>query len=238
MKKICLIFLLAIVSLSTLQAQSLKGTVYELNSTEPIAQVDITNLSTKEIVQSSQMGEFTIPVKLDDLLTFAYPGFRTDTLVVTNLEFKRVYLTPIADFNLLEDVEISSLSDAQLDEQIAMADRQGGAVNTVFGGGVAISPSRIFGKKGKEARKRYQHLMAEKTDRAIMRKFSPELITSITPLEGEDLTRFITKYKPSYGFIMKADDEQLRLYIMDSFKAFNQLSDEEKRKITLPATGS
>jgi len=238
MKKICLILLLSTVSLSVLQAQSLKGTVYELNSSEPIGQVDVTNLTTKEEVQSSQMGEFTIAVKLDDLLTFAYPGFRTDTLVVTNLDFKRVYLTPIANFNLLEDVEISTLSDAQLDEQIAIADRQGGAVNTVFGGGVAISPSRIFGKKGKEARQRYQYLMAEKTDRAIMRRFSPELITSITPLEGEDLTRFIAKYKPSYGFIMKADDEQLRLYIMDSFKAFNQLSDEEKRKIALPTTGS
>ena len=238
MKKICLILLITIGSLSALQAQSLKGTVYELNSSEPIGQVDVTNLTTKEEVQSNQMGEFTIAVKLDDLLTFAYPGFRTDTLVVTSLDFKRVYLTPITNFNLLEDVEISTLSDAQLDEQIAIADGQGGAVNTIFGGGVAISPSRIFGKKGKEARQRYQYLMAEKTDRAIMRRFSPELITSITPLEGEDLTRFITKYKPTYGFIMKADDEQLRLYIMDSFKAFNQLSDEEKRKIALPATGS
>ena len=124
-------------------------------------------------MQSNQMGEFSIVVKLDDLLSFSYPGFRTDTIVVTNLDFKRVYLTPIANFNLLEDVEISTLSDVQLDEQIAIAENQGGAVSTVFGGGVAISPSRIFGRKGKEARKRYQYLMAEKTDRAIMRRFSP-----------------------------------------------------------------
>src|SRR5690606_1973180 len=158
MKKICLIFLLAIVSLSTLQAQSLKGTVYELNSTEPIAQVDITNLSTKEIVQSSQMGEFTIPVKLDDLLTFAYPGFRTDTLVVTNLEFKRVYLTPIHDVNVPEDEDISNLSDEQLDEHTAMTDRHGGDVITVLEGSVASYPFRILVKKGKEAPKLYQFL--------------------------------------------------------------------------------
>lgn len=237
MKKICLILLLAVGSISVLNAQNLKGTVYELNSSDPIGQVDITNLSTKEVVQSNQMGEFSIAVKLDDLLSFAYPGFRTDTIVVTSLDFKRVYLTPIADFNLLEDVQISSLSDAQLDEQIAIAERQGGgSVSTASGGGIAISPSRIFGKKGKEARRRYEYLMAEKTDRAIMRAFSPELITSLTPLQGEDLSRFIVKYKPTYGFIMKSDDEQLRLYIMDSFKEFNQLSDAEKSKIVLPQT--
>lgn len=69
-----------------------------------------------------------------------------------------------------------------------------------------------------------------------MDKFNPVLITSLTPLNGKDLDLFIVKYKPSYEFIEKSDEEQIRLYIMDSFKAFKNLSPEEKEKIELKPT--
>src|SRR5690606_1576308 len=102
-----------------------------------------------------------------------------------------------------------------------------------FGGGIAISPSRLFGKDAKDARSRHEALVAEKNNRVIMARFNPLLITSLTPLKGKDLDLFIVKYKPSYEFIQKSDEEQVRLYIMDSFKEFKSLSPEEKEKIQL-----
>lgn len=245
MRQLFIFFLLFFSFTVSVDAQTLKGIVMELNTSTPIAQVSIHNLTTKQFVETNSSGEFSLAVKPNELISFSYPGYRIDTLVVTNYEYKRIYLTPIAGFNILEDVEITELSDAQLNEQIEIARQQGKITETGIGegtrnrhggvnrGGIAISPSRIFGKEAKEARARYDLLVAEKMDRAVMDKFNPLLITSLTPLTGQELDLFIVRYKPTYEFIMKSDEEQIRLYIMDSFKEFNNLSQAEKDKIKL-----
>lgn len=246
MKRLLVFVFLAFSSVTLLKAQNtLKGVVMELDSSKPIAQVEIRNLTSNANVETNSAGEFSIEVKVNESLSFSYPGYRVDTLFVIDHEFKRVYLSPIPGFNILKDVEITELSDVQLEEQISIARQQGkitevgigeGTTNRHGGvnrGGLAISLSRIFGKEAKEARLLYDLLMAEKIDRAIMAKFSPALIQSLTPLKDKDLDLFIVKYKPSYQFVAGSDDEKIRLYIMDSFKAFKSLSPEEKSKIEL-----
>lgn len=244
MKQLSLIIILFFTGSTLLNAQTLKGIIMELNSSKPIAQVEIRNLTSKVVVETSSAGEFSIDVKLNESLSFHYPGFRVDTLFVTDYELKRIYLTPIPGFNILKDVEITELSDVQLDEQIRITEQRGKVVGTAGGGqtidgdgqrrgGIAISPSRLFGREGKEARRLHDLLVAEKQDRAIMAKFNALLITSITPLAGRDLDLFMVQYKPSFEFIEKSDEEQIRLYIMDSFKEFNKLSPQEKEKMKL-----
>ena len=245
MKRVLLLVFFCLSSSFLLKAQTLKGIVMELNTSKPIVQVEVQNLTSNEMVETNSSGEFSINIKLNELLSFHYPGYRVDTLVITDYEFRRIYLSPIEGFNILKDVKITELSDTQLDEQIEIARQQGKITETGIGegtrnrhggvnrGGIAISPSRIFGKEAKEARARHDLLVAEKKDRAIMAKFSPLLITSVTPLKGKDLDLFIVQYKPSYEFIQKSDEEQIRLYIMDSFKEFNNLSPQEKEKIQL-----
>lgn len=231
MKKLFLLVSVLLSSVVLVQAQSYKGVVMELDSSKPIAQVEISNLSTHQSVETNSLGEFSIEVKLNELLSFSYPGFRVDTLLITDYEYKRIYLTPIPDFNILEDVEITELSDLQLDQQIQIAQQEGETVQ--FNNNISISPSRLFGSKARAARARYPLLVAERENRAIMAKFSPALITELTPLQGKDLDQFIVKYKPSYVFITRSDEEQIRLYIMDSYKKYKELSQEEKNAIGL-----
>lgn len=233
MKKLFLLISVLFGSVLLVQAQSYKGIVMELDSSKPIAQVEISNLSTHQSVETNSLGEFSIEVKLNELLSFSYPGFRVDTLLITDYEYKRIYITPIPGFNILEDVEITELSDLQLDQQIQVAQQEGETVQ--FNNNISISPSRLFGSKARAARSRYPLLVAERENRAIMAKFSPALITSITPLQGKDLDQFIVKYKPTYAFITKSDEEQIRLYIMDSYKKYKELSPEERNAIGLEA---
>lgn len=234
MKKLFLLISLVLVSVFFAQAQTYKGVVMELDSSKPIAQVEISNLTTHQRVETNSSGEFSIDVALNGLISFSYPGFRVDTLLITDYEFKRVYLTPIPGFNILEDVEITELSDLQLDQQIQIAQQEGESVQ--FNNNISISPSRLFGSKARAARARYPLLIAERESRVIMAKFTPALITSLTPLQGEDLDRFIVKYKPTYAFITKSDEEQIRLYIMDSYKKYKELTPEERDAIALEAT--
>lgn len=233
MKK-TLVFLLFFAGIViTVKGQTIEGIVMELNSSKPIQQVEVTNLRTEVTVETNASGEFTIDVELNDLLTFGYPGFRLDTMLIIDYELKRVYLTPIEDFNILEDVEITDLSDVQLEEEIRVARERGRSVHTVQGGGIAISPSRLFGRKAKDARDRYDLLIEERERRLIDSKFNESVITPITPLKGRDLDLFIVEFRPSYESVRGADEEQIRLYIMDSYKQFKNMSQEEKNKIKL-----
>jgi len=234
MKRLFLLISIFFVSVLLVQAQTYQGVVMELDSSKPIAQVEISNLNTHQSVETDALGEFSIEVKLNELLSFSYPGFRVDTLLITDYEYKRIYLTPIPGFNILEDVEITELSDLQLNQQIQVAQQEGESVQ--FNNNISISPSRLFGSRARAARSRYPLLIAERENRAIMAKFSPEIITSLTPLEGKDLDQFIVKYKPSYAFITRSDEEQIRLYIMDSYKKYKALSPEEQNAIGLEAT--
>lgn len=233
MKRIFILLILFVATASLGKAQTLEGIVMELGNSRPIQQVEIKNLTTETTVESNASGEFKIEAETNDLLTFGYPGYRLDTLVVVDYEVKRVYMTPLENFNILEDVEITDLSDAQLEEEIRIARERGKSVHTAQGGGIAISPSRLFGREAKDARNRHDLLLAERENRVINSKFNEAVITPITPLKGRDLDLFIVKFKPSYEFVEQSDEEQIRLYIMDSYKEFKNMGQEEKEKIKL-----
>jgi len=237
MKKILISLVLVIGGMYGLKAQTLKGIVMELDSSKPIQQVEVKNLRTEMIVETTASGEFEIEAVVNDLLTFGYPGYRLDTLLVVDDEVKRVYMTPLENFNILEDVEITDLSDVQLEEEIRIARERGRSLHTAQGGGIAISPSRLFGREAKEARKRYELLLEEKENRVVNSKFNEAIITPITPLKGRDLDLFIVKFRPSYEFVEKSDEEQMRLYIMDSYKEFKNMSQAEKDKIKQTTSG-
>jgi len=226
-------FIILLISFSFLKGQDLQGTVYELNSNQVMPQVEVTNLHTSGSVYTNEKGNFIIPVKKDDLLSFSYPGYRIDTILVIDFDFKRVYLTPIENINILSEVEVRGMSDQQLAEEIEKAKEESESTSTLFSGGLAISPSRLFGKSAKAARKRYEFLVQEQQDRLIWKRFSPSLITSLTPLKGRDLELFRIRYKPSYDFAKSADDEKLRLYIMDSYKEYKTLDEQQKGNIEL-----
>src|SRR5690554_6501173 len=107
MKRLFLVIALIASSGSLLKAQTLKGVVMDIGSSKPIAQVEIRNLKANTTSETDASGNVTISVKPNELLSFHYPGYRVDSLVITDHDFKRVYLTPLADFNILEDVEVT-----------------------------------------------------------------------------------------------------------------------------------
>lgn len=214
----------------------LNGYVLELNSGEPLQYVDVTNLNTGVKAESSADGRFTIAVKRDERLKFEYPGYRTDTLVVTEFGIKRVYMTPDGTAIQLDEVQIEALTDSRLATEIKRAEEESQAAEvSQRRGGIRISPSRLFGREGRQARKRHQLLLAEQERRKIDARFTPQLIMSLTPLKGEALELYMTKYRPTVEFLDSADDADLRLYIMDTYAQFEKLSPEERSKIKVPA---
>ncbi|MEH6306032.1 hypothetical protein RYH73_10290 [Olivibacter sp. CPCC 100613] len=231
----------------TVNAQDrFRGIVLEYKSNELMPEVSIKNLNKSDSTRSDQSGEFSIRASKDDILVFSYPGYRVDSLVVTDFALKRIYLTSVNDPRMLEVVNINALTNNRIAEEKERLKKEGQFANTVTGssnvngtqrmGGIGFSPSRIFGKGARNARRQYKMLEEESNNRIIDARFTAELITSLTPLRGEDLSLFMAKYRPKASFIQEANDETLRLYVMDSYNKYKNLSPAAKEKIKLEDT--
>jgi len=235
MQALRIILFLLLFSVPALAQEVLKGYVLELNSGEPLRYVEIKNLNTGALVESLDDGSFSIGVDKNQRLQFEYPGYRTDTLVVIEFDVKRVYLTPDGSSIQLDEVQIQAMTDSRLEAEIKRAQAEGQFTETSQNrGGIRISPSRWFGTSGRQARQRYHLLLAERERRQVDARFTPQAITAVTPLKGEDLELYMTKYRPSADFLSTADEADLRLYIMDTYAAFKALTPEERAAIKAP----
>lgn len=203
------------------EANVLKGFVLELDSGEPLQAVEITNLNTGDAATSEKNGSFSIEIRKNERLRFEYPGYRTDTLVVIEFDVKRVYMSLDGSTIQIDEVQIQAMTDNRLASEIDRAKQEGQVTETSqYRGGIRISPSRWFGREGRQARQRYELLLAEQERRKIDARFTPELIMSVTPLEGQSLAQYMTQYRPDADFVSSATDDDLRLYIMDTYAKF------------------
>ncbi|MBK1439474.1 carboxypeptidase-like regulatory domain-containing protein [Parapedobacter sp. ISTM3] len=230
------IILMAIIA-HTVAAQDtvLTGYVLELNSGEPLPYVEIKNLNTGKLAESSADGKFTIPVKKNERLQFEYPGYRTDTLVVIEFDIKRVYMTPDGSAIQIDEVQIQAMTDSRLATEIERARKEGQVAETSqHRGGLRLSPSRWLGQEGRQARLRYRLLLAEQERRKIDARFTPEAVMAVTPLKGEELELYMTKYRPTVEFLAAADESDLRLYIMDTYAKFKELTPKQRAEIKIP----
>lgn len=216
--------LISISSISSkLQAQEkVKGITMELVSSQKIEGVFIKNIRTNTTVQSDQEGNFTIDVQLNDYLAVEAAGYEKDTVFVYDYGVKRIYLNRQNTAIELNEVYIERMTDSRLIAEIN-ATKLAGKYSDVGQqrGGIRISPSRLFGKDAKRARQNYKLLVEEQHKRVIDRKFTNDLIQSVTPLKNPELALFKEQYRPSYKFIEQASVEDVKLYIMDAYKKYS-----------------
>ncbi|HMR18616.1 MAG TPA: carboxypeptidase-like regulatory domain-containing protein [Sphingobacterium sp.] len=211
---------LTYVPVSTAQ-QRLQGIVYELESSSPIWNVAVKNLRTKEETTSDREGKFTISAQLNDYLTFTIPGYQTDTAFIYEEGVRRVYMLRDESAIAIDEVVVTRLTDSRLEIEIRKAKNEGKAVDvSQQQGGLRVSPSRLFGKKAKNARSNLALLIEEQNNRKVDKKFTARLIASIVPLNEEEIALFRTRFRPTVEFIETASPEDIRIYILDAYKKF------------------
>lgn len=203
------------------RAQDIKGYVYELVSSTPLWNTTIKNLRTQQVVQSERDGSFKIPGRLNDYLVFTNPGYKQDTIFYYEDNIRRVYMTRDESLISIDEVVVSRMTDSRLAAEIAKAQNEGKAVDvSQQRGGLRVSPSRLFGKKAKKARSNLSLLLAEQQKREVDRRFTTQLIASVIPLTPDEIALFRERFRPTPEYIRKASNEDLRVYILDSYKKF------------------
>ncbi|MBE8720529.1 hypothetical protein [Sphingobacterium pedocola] len=215
-----LVFLIAGV-IAPIQAQDYRGIVYELESSHTLSNVTITNLRTKEQVTTDREGNFKIDAKLYDYLEIELPGYQKDTAFLYEEGVRRIYLLREDNTILINEVLVTRLTDSRLVAEIARAKNEGKVVDaSQQQGGLRVSPSRLFGRKAKEARKNLSLLITEQNNRQVDRKFTSQLIASLVPLTEDEIPLFKERYRPTLEFVQVASPQDLQVYILDSYKKF------------------
>ena len=200
-----------------------KGIIMELVSGEKIEAAQIQNLRTKVEVQTNSDGSFAIDANINDLLLIKANGYEQDTVFIYDSSLRRIYLNRINTPIELNQVVVERMTDSRLAAEIQREKVAGKYSDASQNrGGIRISPSRIFSKEGKQARSNYKLLVGELEKRTVDRKFTDNLIKELTPLDGSELALFKERFRPSYKFIQNSSQETLRVYVMDSYKKFNE----------------
>ncbi|MEE1945759.1 hypothetical protein VRU48_11625 [Pedobacter sp. KR3-3] len=222
--KILMLLLLSTLGMMKAKAQNqLKGEVFAQPSRKPINQAEIINLNTKEQAISNAKGEFVIKAALNDLLVFKSPGYRPDTLLLINLKPLRRYLA--LEINTLNTVFVKGMS---LREQYAQDINRGEAIKLKQGRGLLFYPSAYFSREGRNARRFKRMLKQEELELPIDRRFNAKTVTAILPIRQPELDAFLVMYRPSLKFVRRADVEDFKSYLLDSYRKFKQLPPEKR----------
>lgn len=206
------------------------GRVLELKTRIGLAGIRVENLNSKKSTVTNNTGNFSIPAKNGDLLTFKGFAYSVDTLLVTEPWAKEVFLEPLN--NELQPVNITTTETKNLNtyydplyhgQSVVYArDKKGYAK-----GGIIW---RIWYWKKDEKKK--AKLEAKQRQFDIMYNislvFTPKTIGKYVPLTGPELDRFITLYTPTPA-VYTANDFNLVNYLNDCYKKYQALPPEKRQ---------
>ncbi|WDF54595.1 hypothetical protein [Mucilaginibacter sp. KACC 22063] len=215
-------------------AQNIEGRVYEEKTHNGLSSITVTNTRSGQQTQTLKYGAFVIGARVNDMLVFTGVGFKPDTLLLTDLRFKEVYLTPVS--TQLAEVTIKGQAQANSKATIIPKDvdfhnqtmqyqmNQNGS----YKGGVNL---RVWSsKKGERDRKKEKEMLEnDKVSKEIAQAFSEENLQKYIPLKGQELSGFIVRYSPNVDTYTSAEFN-LANYLNKCYKEFMQLPLSERIK--------
>lgn len=200
------------------------GIVVDQSSRKPIAHVELINLSNLAKSVSNDHGEFSIKAKINDLLVFRRPGYRSDTLFLVDLKPLRRYMA--IDKTVLSTVTISGRRT--LREEYAQVFNKANPILLKQGRGLLFYPSSYFSKEGKQARQFVRMLKREEKEKIIDRKFNLKTVASLLPIKQPELDAFLVLYRPTLNFVQRAKAEDFKNYVLNCYEKFKLLPAEKR----------
>lgn len=237
-----IVFLLITLPFGAFAQTVTTGTVFDYSKkTVSLPGVNVRNLNSKKSTSTNKEGKYTIAASVGDLLEFSAVGYHTDTLYLTNLLNRTIYL-PVKS-NSLADVNVeavrmnSQITDAKdpLAEKYTLLST-GGNLNrkrmTDKVGGLNLNLG--YGKYKRQQRKEAELEEREMYQDEIDEHFTEKAITELTKLQGEELKHFMIIYRPSVEQIKAERPYRYDFYISQAFVAWQKLTPAQRKLQDLP----
>jgi hypothetical protein len=230
-----LIFIFVSSASIVLAQKKLTGRVLENGTRIGLGDVFIENLSNKQSTFTDVKGRFSIHAKTGDLLTFKGFAYQNDTVLVTDLNSKEVFMEPkkneLAQVNITS-TEIKKLNtyDPQLHGQTMIYQRN---ENGSPKGGIILRMWYWKKDEKKKAKLEKQLKEFETADR-IAAIFTVSNLAKYVPLTGEDMNNFIALYTPNVKTYTR-NDFNLISYLNDNYKKYQALPLDKRKPNRLDA---
>ncbi|MBC8051458.1 MAG: carboxypeptidase-like regulatory domain-containing protein [Sphingobacteriaceae bacterium] len=232
------------------QERQVQGIVFDANSKQRLSRVYIYNTSTHKGFYNNTKGEFSTNVSEGDVLVAALTGYFVDTITVKSQAAVIFYLKP--NSILLREVIIR---DSTLNPQNRLnrnreeykdAYRKGdtkdilqiGGGNGTGGAGLGIDALwSLLSREGKNARYLQKIIEQDYKEHIINYRYTSRLVSQVTGLKTDPLRDFMEQYRPSYNFIVEANDYALISFINSSFQRYKKHPEANRLPPLVPASG-
>lgn len=237
MLRYLLIFSCCLLCFSSLQAQTVfSGRIFENKTRITLRGVIIQNLTNKLRAISDESGRFSIAAKVGDLLVLKQFAYQPDTLLLTDMHSREIFMEPQRTvLNQVTVTDSSTHTAAAAKNMILPYDPEFHGQTIVYhrdekqqyDGGIIIRLHYFKGdeRKKKEAQKKEEERILSNEISTI---FTADNISHYLPLSGKDLDNFLLLYTPTFKEYNKKEFNLLA-YLDTSYKAWQNLSPEERK---------
>lgn len=226
--KIKLLLVLILLPFCASSQERVEGIAFDADTKQRIGKVLIINARTGENVFNNLRGEFGIHVKMGDHLIASKENYYGDTLVYEGhkvllfyLKRATIYIDPVTVTGKKSPEEILAQRRKDYDKAYKLADP--GDIFSVGQNGAGLSINAVYNllsKEGKSARRLTNFFQREYEENVIDQRFTKEIVTSVTGLEGTLLDNFMLRFRPSYFFSKTAGYYQMTEYIKSKYEMF------------------
>jgi hypothetical protein len=230
LRKVLLLFLF--IAPNLLQAQSaLTGNIFDYNNrSTQLEGATVKNLTSKAIALTDKDGHFAISAKTGDLISFGMIGYHTDTVYLTNLFPKNVYLRVLV--TNLNTVNVNGVKVSQyldLKDPNAMPSRQ-----VDYGkdrGGVRLSLG--YGKYRRQQQKIQELEEYDDFNEEINRNFTSEFVKDLLKIDSVDLKNFMQIYRPTVAQVKAERPFNYAYYTAKAYSAWLKLPADKRKPQSL-----
>jgi len=232
LKKLILILLLSFPAVLLAQNNILTGNIYDNESRATTLQgATIKNLNTKTVTLTDKDGHFAIAAKIGDLVSFGMAGYETDTVYLTNLFPKNVFLRMLV--NNLKPVDITSVKvSPYLDAKDPNAMPARRVDYSKERGGLRLNLG--YGKYRREQAKIQELEENDKYQEEINKNFNEEYIRSMVKFEGPDIKDFIGLYRPTVEQVKAERPFNYAYYTVRAYHTWLKLPPDQRKLPALP----
>lgn len=222
------------------QSGQIEGVVYDKDTKTRVARTNIINITTDQSFYNNLKGEFKIDARPGDKLVFLKDAYFPDTLIVKDNANLVVSLQRLAI--PLREVDIHDSLATPL--QRLQATRK--AFSKIYGpsayddylsvspgGGAGLSIDALWNsisRSGRNAKHLQGIIQSDYQQNVIDYRFNRSYVGKITKLKDQELTDFMSRYRPGYYTVTTATEYEFITYIRSNLRRYLR----SKKTNTLP----
>ncbi|HTD99358.1 MAG TPA: hypothetical protein VK668_08715 [Mucilaginibacter sp.] len=229
-----IICLFCLPGLASAQQLTVKGVIFKKNASARIAQAIITDLNSKVVMMSDELGAFSIKAAIGDTLLITKYDYTPEKRVIVNVEDLYIYMQPIIVLNqvvIKDQTKKQELGDIMHQYRSKGTFYDGKPPALSFLNSPLTGIYELFGKTPNNARRFAEFSKRELETDVVKRRYTKALVKNVTKLPDDEVDKFMLIFTPSYEDVKVWNDYELITYIKKNFDYYEKHKNDPQPKL-------